>query len=163
MSRPRLHVLVSLVVLMAMGLAAFAAEPTAQSHRCASVVDPSDRLVCYDAAFPPAANTKSEPEAQRLKALEEFGLRKTELRSNEPEHVRDITPELIEATIASVSSRPTGERVVRLDSGQVWMLTEVTTKGHLKSGDRVAIRRAALGSFMLVTPSRISLRARRIN
>ncbi len=141
---------------------AFAAEPAGQSHACATVVDPTDRLICYDAAFPPAADTRSETEAERLKALRDFGLQKMQLRSREPARMREIAPDRIEATVASVGSRPTGQRVVTLDSGQVWLLTEVTSKGHLTSGDRVVIREAALGTYMLLTPRRIPLRARRI-
>lgn len=152
-----------MVVLMAMTPHAFAAEPAGQSHPCATVVDPAERLICYDAAFPPGAETRSQTEAQRLKALRDFGLRKVQVRSNEPERMRDIDPDRIEATVVGVSNRSTGERVVTLDSGQIWLLTEVTSKGHLKSGDRVVIRQAALSSYMLMTPSRVSLRARRIN
>ena len=142
------------------------AESSIKSHPCATVTDPSERLACYDAAFPPATDTRSgavDLESERTKALREFGLNKVQLRVREPERMRDVSPDRIEAKVARVGYRPTGERVVTLDSGQVWLLTEVTFKGHLRVGDPVVIRTAALGSYMLVTPGRVPLRARRIN
>lgn len=160
MSNPWLHGGVLLVGLMMSAVSA--AGPAGQSHPCASVVDPADRLVCYDKTFPPAAGTLSGAEALRQKALRDFGLHKTPARPDEPERMRDTAPDAIEGTIANLSRRSTGERVITLDNGQIWLLTEVTSKGRLKNGDRVVIRKAALGSHMLLTPARVALRARRI-
>lgn len=158
MSIPLLHAFASVVLTLTMTAGASAAESPAKSHPCATVADPTERLACYDAAFPPAADAESE----RDRALREFGLNKAQLRVRDPERMRDVSPDRIEAGVARVDPRPTGERVVTLDSGQIWLLTEVTSKGQLRSGDRVVIRAAALGSYMLVTPGRVSLRARRI-
>jgi len=130
-------------------------------HACAAVSGASERLACYDAAFPPvrgAVDMASEKE----RALKEFGLNKAQLRDRNPERMSVIAPDRIEASVARMSVRSTGERVVTLDSGQVWLLTEVTMKGPLRVGDRVMIREAALGSHMLLTPRKIALRARRI-
>ncbi|HVR81110.1 MAG TPA: hypothetical protein VHF02_03330 [Luteimonas sp.] len=156
MSIPLLHVFASVVLSLTVTAGATAAESSA--HPCTTVTDPTERLACYDAAFPPAADAQSE----RDKALREFGLNKAQLRVRDAENKRDVWPDRIEATVARVSSRATGERVVTLDSGQVWLLTEVTSRGHLTSGDRVVIREAALGTYMLLTPKRVPLRARRI-
>jgi len=142
-----------------------AAQVQTTSHSCAAVIDASERLACYDAAFPPTSDAKgtaADLAAERERALREFGLNKVQLRVREPERMRVVEPDRIEATVARVGSRPTGERVVTLDSGQIWLLTEVTLKGQIKSGDRVVIRQAALGTFMLLTPRRVALRARRI-
>lgn len=144
---------------------AFAAEPVGQSHPCANTVDPTERLACYDAAFPPGPDILSGAaslEAERKKALEEFGLNRMQLRSQDPERAREIEHDRIEATVARVGQRATGERVITLDNDQVWLLTEATSKGHLSAGDRVVIREAALGSYKLMTPGRVPLRARRI-
>lgn len=161
MSNQLLHALVSAMVVLAMSTDAAGAESSAQAHPCASVTDPAKRLPCYDAAFPPATDT-ADLESERERTLREFGLNQVQLREREPERMRDTSPDSIEATVSGVSYRQTGERVLTLDSGQVWMLTEVTSKGHLVAGDRVVIREAALGSYMLRTPGRVSLRARRI-
>ena len=139
---------------------AVAAPPQALGHSCAAVTGASERLACYDAAFPPVA--AADVASERERALKEFGLNKTQLRERDPARMSVVAPDRIEALIARLSVRPTGERVVTLDSGQVWLLTEVTMKGPVSIGDRVTVREAALGSFMLVTPKNVALRARRI-
>lgn len=153
--------LVLSALAMAMAPAVFAAE----SHACASVVDPTERLACYDAAFPPADNVRigtETAEELRARALQEFGLSGAQKQAREPKQVRDARPERIEAAIRTVFSSATGERIVTLDNGQLWMLTEVSSKGRLVAGDAIVIRTAAMGSYMLITPSRIALRAKRI-
>ncbi len=165
MSIPLLHSCASIVLSMVMIGSATAATSPANSHTCTTVADPAKRLACYDSAFPPAGGARSgaiDVEAERAKALREFGLNREQLRVREPEWMRDVSPERIQAKVAGVTSRPTGERLVALDSGQVWLLTEVTTKGQLRVGDPIDIRTAALGTYMLVTPGRVALRARRI-
>ncbi|MEJ7747462.1 MAG: hypothetical protein WKF61_12110 [Luteimonas sp.] len=144
---------------------AYAAEPLTTTHPCAAVIEASERLGCYDKAFAPVAEargTAADMAAERDRALREFGLNKVQLRVREPERMRIVAPDRMEATVTRVSSRSTGERIVTLDTGQVWLLTEVTMKGQLRSGDRVTIRQAALGTFMLLTPKGTALRAKRI-
>ncbi|MES2858394.1 MAG: hypothetical protein V4704_04355 [Pseudomonadota bacterium] len=161
MSIPMLQVLASIVMTLATSTLATAAP---QSHPCASVMDPAARLACYDKAFPPAADARSgvDIQAEKEQALRDFGLNKAQLRVRDPDRMREVAPDQIEAAVTRIVSRATGERVVTLDSGQVWLLTEVTSRGYLKVADRVVVRAAALGSFMLVTPKGVPLRARRI-
>ena len=154
-----LRVPVSLALLFAVMQAA--AAPQTATHACGAITAASERLACYDAAFPPgpgAADMASEKE----RALKEFGLNKAQLRDRDPVRMRVLAPDRIEGAVARVSVRPTGERVVTLESGQVWLLTEVTMKGPLDVGDRVTIREASLGSHILLTPNNIPLRARRV-
>jgi len=99
-------------------------------------------------------------EEKTADARQEFGLNQAQLREQDPE--RDVALDRIEAKLVSLSRRRTGERVLTLDNGQIWLLTEVTSKGQLRVGDAVQIRTAALGSFMLITPARVPLRARRL-
>ena len=49
-----------------------------------------------------------------------------------------------------------------LMSGQVWVQSESVTQVALKVGDVVTIRKASLGSHMLVAPNRAAMRVRRI-
>lgn len=162
MSIPLSQAFASVALIFAVVTAA--AQSPAQSHRCASVKDPAARLTCYDKAFPPAADARTgvDIQADKEKALRDFGLNKAQLRVRDPEGMREVSPGQIEATVTRISARSTGERVLTLDSGQVWLLTEVTSRGHLRVGDRVVVREAALGSFMVLTPKRVPLRARRI-
>ena len=137
------------------------AAPQAATHACAAITAASERLACYDAAFPPvpeAVDLASEKE----RALKDFGLNKSQLRERDPDRMSVLAPDRIEGSVARVSVRPTGERVITLESGQIWLLTEVTMKGPLRIGDRVTIREATLGSHMLLTRNNIALRARRI-
>lgn len=138
----------------------------AQSHECARVPEASARLACYDAAFPPVrdeAALAAAAEARREQAVKDFGLDAGQLRERAPESERVELPSRIEASVARVTERGNGQRVVTLDNGQVWLLTEATSKGPLKEGDRVTLRAGALGSYVLVTPGRATLRARRVN
>ncbi len=140
---------------------AVAAAPSIGLHACAAVTGASERLACYDAAFPPVASAV-DMASEKERALKDFGLNKAQLRVRDPERMSAVAPDRIEAAVARMTVRATGERVITLDSGQVWLLTEVTMKGPLRIGDRVMIREAALGSHMLLTPRKIALRARRI-
>lgn len=149
-----------LALLLAMSQAA-AAAPQVTVNACAAVKGASNRLACYDAAFPPVAGAV-DMASERERALKEFGLNKAQLRERDPDRMSVLAPDRIEGSVARISVRSTGERVVTLDSGQVWLLTEVTMKGPLHISDRVMIREASLGSHMLLTPSKIALRARRI-
>lgn len=133
-----------------------------QSHDCAGVASPAERLTCYDTAFPPVV----DPEARALaeeKAMKNFGLSETELRERDPDPNRAADRSKIEATVTAVTHRSDDRRVVTLDNGQVWALTRATSMGPLGAGDRVEIRTAALGTYMLLTPSGVPLRVRRIN
>ena len=154
-----LRITASVTLLLAVTHAA--AAPQTATHSCASVAAASERLACYDAAFPPVAGA-IDMASEKERALKEFGLNKSQLRERDPDRMSLLAPDRMEGSVAQVTVRSTGERVVTLDTGQVWLLTEVTMKGPLKAGDRVTIREAALGSHMLLTPKNIALRARRI-
>jgi hypothetical protein len=152
--------LILAVILLgyAAGGVAVAADGAKPSHACAALDDPAARLACYDAAF-----TRPDPVVEAREVIEEFGLTEMQLQARDPARpARDRGPERIEAKVISVQARSTGERIITLDNGQVWLQTEATIRGPLATGDSVVIRRAALGSFQLVTPGQVSLRVRRI-
>ena len=71
-------------------------------------------------------------------------------------------PDSMTAKVATVANRLTGELVVILDDGQVWVQIDTETKGKVKEGDEVTIRKATLGSYFLVTPNHILVRVRRV-
>jgi hypothetical protein len=151
-----------LAVFMLLGAGAagtpVAADGARLTHSCAAVDDPAGRLACYDAAF-----KRPDPAEEAREVIEEFGLTEAQLQARDPERPsRDKGPERIEAQVVSIRHRSTGERIITLDNGQVWLQTEVTIRGPLANGDAVVIRRAALGSFQLVTPGQVALRVRRI-
>ncbi len=148
----------SVVLIAATATTAFAAE----THRCAAIAEPAERLACYDAEFPPVTGAASL-ESRREQELRDFGLNQMQRREKLPVSQRVEIPDRVEATVASVRQiAASGERSVTLDNGQVWMLTEASSKGSIKAGDKVVVREAAMGTYMLVTAGRLALRAKRI-
>jgi len=83
-----------------------------------------------------------------------FGLSEAKLHP-----VAATGPDSIQATVAGISFDQTGHAKVRLDNGQAWAVSE--TDADLKRGQPVTIKRAALGSYLLVTADRHSYRVRR--
>lgn len=141
----------TIAVFLVMTANARGGEPA--SHSCAAVQDAATRLACYDAAFPPAVGLADQ-------ARRNFGLSRVDIRARNP--APNVTPDRIEAAIVGLSERRTGERVVTLDNGQVWLLTEAGSRGLLREADHIVIRKAAMGSYLLVTPGRIPLKAKRV-
>jgi hypothetical protein len=149
------------------------AAATAATHPCAAIAAPEQRLACFDAAFPsapassasasaPAASTVATPAGDDDAARRDFGLNERQRHALDPQPVRDSGPERIEATVATLQYAAGGERVFTLDNGQVWQQTEASSRGRVSPGDRIHVRRASLGTFMLVTPARVGLRVRRL-
>jgi hypothetical protein len=156
-----------------------AADTRRPAHPCAALTDPTARLACFDEAFVApdaevAADTthaaaaadvqpaaEGRPEAQAGPATDEFGLNPALRRAREAANPGEGSPDRIEARVVGLQRRGTGELTIALDNGQVWIQVEVSHK-RLAEGDRVLIRKAAFGSYLLVTPSRASMRVRRI-
>lgn len=156
-------------VIALAGLGTMAGDASAQgtAHTCAVISDANERLACYDRAFPPIAGagtvaSAEQLEARRKLAAEEFGLNPRQIFERKPQALQEVEPDRIEGTVKSIVERADGERVVTLENGQVWLLTEVTSRGRLAVGDNVTVREAALGTYMLLTPKRIPLRAKRL-
>ncbi len=132
-----------------------------ERHPCAAILPPAERLACYDQAFgAPAAEAQSV--ATTEKARELFGLNVKETQARLPEPMRTPTVDEISGTITNVSTDGRGGRVVTLDNGQVWQITENTSRGPTKVGDVIQVRKGALGSHNLVTAAGIGLKARRV-
>jgi hypothetical protein len=60
----------------------------------------------------------------------------------------------ITAVVAAVSTRPRGEILMTLDNGQVWLQNEAVAYFPLKVGDTVQIHAGAVGSYVLLAPSK---------
>jgi hypothetical protein len=95
-------------------------------------------------------------------AREEFGLSEADKQARAASQGAPPAPDHIEGKVTSVTRRANGELVVTLEGGQVWVELETNTGATLKPGDTVTIRKAALGSFMLVTPKHIATHVRRL-
>ncbi|MCL1078468.1 hypothetical protein D5R81_11090 [Parashewanella spongiae] len=121
-------------------------------QQCATINDKLERLICYDklAARPstavnsvPSADTfgqsKSKVEAQK----DDFGQTKPK---------KDAL-ERVELTIKKIKKHPYGNLIITFENGQVWKQTSVG-KYRLKVGNKVFIKKGALGSFLLGTADR---------
>lgn len=136
----------------------------ADTHPCAERVDPRARLTCYDEAFPPReaapANAPVRSEAERI---QEFGLTQRAVEESKPAAEREQTIDRVEARVIEVRTIQWGQRLLTLDNGHIWQVTDGGSRGFLKAGDRVTIRRALMGSHILSTPGGVGLRVRRVN
>ena len=78
------------------------------------------------------------------------------------ETCRASAPTETTAAVRTVRRLPTGYLLIGLDNDQVWQQSELDSLIRLQPGDQVTIRRASLGSHLLVTPAKYSTRVRRI-
>jgi hypothetical protein len=122
---------------------------------CAAIAAADERLACYDAL---AKGKSSVPQAASADARSEsadasFGAVRRKLPA------KPQGPEMIKAVVAKVSMDRLGTVSVSLDNGQAWTFHD--PDAVLRSGDAVTIRRAALGSFLMTTPSRHTYRVQR--
>jgi hypothetical protein len=165
-----------------------AADNSAALH-CATLSDDRTRLACYDGIFraadsPPVpqataaataaagAGASTGTEAAVAAApgplaaadpLADFGLTPAQQHSLDPEKAAEPrAPESISGTVARMGYKPTGELVVTLESGQVWMQIDTGSKPRVKAGDTVTIKRGSLGSYLLVSPTGMATRVRRL-
>lgn len=141
---------------------------------CIGISSSADRLACYDklagrvsapkaapvaAAPAPAASVAAAPAPAAAPTAEDFGLSNVQkaASSSSPPEMKSVT-----AKVAGFGHSPNRRTQVTLDNGQVWEY-EDDPDSLLSIGDSVTIKRAALGSFILLTPTKHSHRVRRIN
>jgi hypothetical protein len=156
--------------------AALAQALPAGVRACASEGDDARRLSCYDreiarfdqerrAVVAPSATAEVTTAAAAATAAvspaptaapdAKFGYRGDIARKELDEQAAATEGvDRLEATITEVSSRAHGELVVTLDNGQVWAQKAPDSKMRLKVGDQVTIKKASLGSYVLMAAGR---------
>jgi len=92
---------------------------------------------------------------------DDFGFTAAQIRSQNSEVADVEAPASITSAVAAVETRASGKFVVSLANGQVWRQVEVNERARLEKGDAVTIRKAALSSYLLVTPNGVATRVRR--
>jgi hypothetical protein len=136
---------------------------------CAVIEDAAQRLACYDRASgrpsaPPApaapaaaaaAKSVTPAPAAAPPSPQAFGLYAAEHPAPPP------GPPSLSAKVVALGAAPNGRPTVTLEGGQLWELDE--TDPLLAQGDAVTIRRAALGSFIMTTPSQRTHRVHRLH
>jgi hypothetical protein len=182
------RLVLSTAILAACAAGGALAEDPNGLAQCSSISNTAERLACYDklagrasakaapsspaAPAPAAAPVSAAPVSAAPAAAPpvpagvstaiDFGLSKVQKEradgaaSGSPAEIKSIM-----AQVTGFRKGPSGRPRVLLDNGQTW---EYEEDGDylLAVGDSITIRRASLGSFLLVTPSKLVHRVRRI-
>ncbi len=130
---------------------ATAASPRGHRLSCRRRPPLPSRPLCYPRRRP----------ARPASEAEEFGLSERQRAAREPQPEKPPAT-AVTAAVTAVRKLPTGYLRIDLDNDQAWQQTETDPNIRLRTGDRVTIRKAALGSFLLETPGRFSTRVRRV-
>jgi hypothetical protein len=180
----------STAILAACAASAALAEDPKTLAQCSDISNTAERLACYDklagrapaSRAPPSSSAAAAPAAAPVSAApagaapagaaatpapaaaasaKDFGLSKVQKERangavNSPAEIKSIT-----ARVTGFREGPSGRPRILLDNGQDWEYEE-DGDALLAVGDSVTIRRASLGSFLLVTPARLVHRVRRI-
>lgn len=135
---------------------------------CRAIVDPAQRLVCFDERV---ARLEASRDADELTIISREEVRRTRRglfgldlgnfrlfgkNDDAEEAVREIT-----ASLVSASTTVRGTYVLHLDDGSVWDQTDTIYIRRPVAGDTVVVRRAVLGSYMARVNDGLSMRVRR--
>jgi hypothetical protein len=153
---------VLLAALVALPGAAMADVPDSEIVRCATMMDDTARLACYDAIAASrsaeavaaaekrkaAAAERAEREAKEKAERQQqaFGAEQVPSREGGGEGSEEV--DQISATISEVLKDARGNYIVVLSNGQMWRQLDGTLYG-LRSGDEVEIKRRALSGYKM--------------
>jgi hypothetical protein len=152
--------------------AAFTLPIQADERDCRDISNAAERLACYDAQFPKTTETPVGQEPSE--AIDDTSLPETSVstsvqsdESDPPfttdkggffERKPDIT---VNSTISAVKNERQKKMVFRLENGQIWLQTAPRSL-PIKVGDKVTIKTATMGGYMLRNENNTSTRVRRI-
>ncbi|SEJ63829.1 hypothetical protein SAMN05428950_102346 [Sphingomonas sp. OV641] len=139
--------------------------------QCRTITAPDQRLACFDKA---AASLAQAVEAKEVRILDKEDVRRTRrslfgftlprvgLFDEDEEEAKKEEFTEINTTVASARSLQNGRAEIRLngDDGAVWQTTEAMTFPP-KAGDKIRIRRGAIGSYFINVGGR-SVRGMRV-
>jgi hypothetical protein len=146
---------IGLTALAAIHSLCFAAPTESDIANCRGQADAATRLTCYDQLFGAPATTTGSTPTMPAPVSARFGFHGQGGGPAEPKALAFI--------VARVDRRPAGEFVVTFEDGQVWQQTELNSRIDIQRGDQVVIRKAALGSFLLVSRAGLSTRVKRLH
>lgn len=126
-------------------------------YACTQNEDDAARLACYDAAV---GRLREQQRAGEVVAIdrtqatemqrEGFGFSLPSLATLMPRFGEASDIERLEVQIESVVPTGAGRHRFNLTNGQHWSQVEARSVRNVRPGDTVTIRRAALGSYMLL-------------
>ena len=120
---------------------------------CAPIKSDVERLGCYDRLYQPKSAKEVEPIPSSEASDDSFGKEMIEVAD-------PITG--IESVIKSITVQPFGERVFRLENGQVWREIEAG-RSRFKKNMQVEIVRTAFGTYQLKAGKGRRTKVRRLN
>ncbi|MFC3070998.1 hypothetical protein [Phenylobacterium soli] len=136
---------------------------------CRAMTDSAARLACYDAAAAKMGDAEAKGDivvidrAQAQQAHREaFGLRVPSLafvtRALAPEEVDQVT-----GVVKSARADAMGKWTFVLEDGAIWRQIDGDLFRDPKGGDKVVVKRAALGSFKMSVDGQPTIRVHRDN
>lgn len=134
---------------------------------CRTIADPEQRLTCYDTQVAAVEEARAgndlivadrEQVREAKRGVFGFTLPQLKLLSREGDEEIDE----IEMEIVRLSSNPAGKFIFVLEDGAVWAQTD-TQPIYPRKGDKIRIRRAAMGSFLANINGGSAVRVRRQN
>jgi hypothetical protein len=144
--------------------------------RCQQVTDPTQRLACFDSSV---AKLKTATEQREVVVVDKDQVRRTRRslfgfsfpdlpkifgggggdsddEQDEPEFQQ------LESTIVKVGTPGNGKWIMVLPDGAAWQYAEVNRTVEPEAGDKILIKKAALGSFMANIDGQRAIRVQRI-
>ena len=134
--------------------------------RCRTIADANARLACYDALVisPPGSASgvkgsmalQPSPAAQAAQRKpDQFGLEEKLANKNESDAIESRIPGNFEGWSARSN--------IKLANGQVWQISDNSSRAHYIDNPTVRVRRGALGAFYLeIQGTNISPRVKRV-
>lgn len=159
------YVMAALVILCSASTTAHAQDQQAQSpealagvYACAGLADDAERLACYDAAVGRMRQAETEGQFVAVDRQQAESMRRESFGFSLPSITNvfrggDGGGELdrVELQVDRILTRSDGRHIFVMADGQRWVQIEPRRTSNVRSGDTVTVRRAALGSFMLVS------------
>jgi len=189
MNHPSIHALLTIAILQgALPSLAAAEELPASVLACRAEKDDARRLSCFDreigryssqspenGAAPPARIAEPPSGTSTANAAPavvpaatpspqaEFGfVGGTAPEERARKQAAANPPTQLQATVTGISRRGYGELIVTLDNSQVWAELAHDPDFDLGVNDKVTIKRAMLGSFLMINPDKRSTRVKRL-
>lgn len=129
----------TLMILALLGAGAAQAADDAALSRCRSMQDAAPRLACYDAI--PLGGPAPAAAAPARQGPESFGIEQRVATQNRIEEIKSHIPGRFEGW--------TPDTTIVLANGQMWRITDGSTRRVYLDNPKVTVRRAALGSFTM--------------
>jgi hypothetical protein len=122
-------------------------------RHCASEMDPTKRLACFDAM------AASLPKVE----ADQFGLTADIARKRDPVAEHKNAEAILPGEIVALGQTRDGKLVFTLDNKQVWVQAEIKTQVQFEVGDAVHIEHGAMGSLWLAADKGRKTRVKRVS